>query len=445
MKIAVVGAGWAGMAAALGAARAGHAVTVFEAARTLGGRARAVAAQGDDGQPITLDNGQHILIGAYTECLALMRSVGVAESPALLRMPLALPYADGTGLRLPDLAPPWDALVGIARARGWSWGERLALLRTAAAWRLGGFTCAPGATVAQLCAHLPVRLQQEFIDPLCVSALNTPADQSSGTVFLRVLRDSLFSGRGGSHLLLPRTDLGALFPEPAAQWLRTHGHAVHSGQRVVGLNQTNGGWQVESSAGLDHFDAVVLATPAPEAARLVRGAVPDGGEATALHRWADSADALRHTAIATVYAQHPTARGALLPQPMLALRASAARPAQFVFDRAPLGGPAGLLAFVVSAFEGERDVLEQQVLQQAADELGLPGLRVLRTVVEKRATFACTPGLKRPPAQVATGLLACGDYVDGPYPATLEGAVRSGTAAVQLLEIQAKSASSAYP
>ena len=184
MKIAVVGAGWAGMAAALGAAQAGHRVTVLEAARTVGGRARAVAAQDANGQPVTLDNGQHILIGAYAECLRLMQLVGVPERGALLRMPLALPFADGTGLRLPDLPAPWDALVGIARARGWSWGERLALLRTAAAWRLGGFTCAPGATVAQLCAHLPVRLQAEFIDPLCVSALNTPADQSLSLIHI---------------------------------------------------------------------------------------------------------------------------------------------------------------------------------------------------------------------------------------------------------------------
>ncbi len=432
MRVAIVGAGWAGLAAALGAARAGHGVTVFEAARTLGGRARALSVEGESGQPLTLDNGQHILIGAYAECLALMRSVGVDESTALLRLPLALPYADGTGLALPDAAPPWDALWGIARARGWSRGERWALLRTAAAWRLKGFRCAPETSVAQLYAHLPRRLQDEFIDPLCVSALNTPAGESSGQVFLRVLRDSLFSGRGGSNLLLPRADLGALFPEPAAQWLRAHGHAVRSGQRVAALRPVQGGWQVESGQGSEAFDAVLLATPAPEAARLVRGAAPLG-DAAALQRWADSADALRHTAIATVYAQRPGSAGALLPCPMLALRATAGRPAQFVFDRARLGGPAGLLAFVVSAFEGERETLERQVLRQAAEELRLPGLLVLRTVVEKRATFACTPGLERPSMAVAPGLWACGDYVQGPYPATLEGAVLNGSAAARQL------------
>src|SRR5690606_8602276 len=97
------------------------------------------------------------------------------------------------------------------------------------------------------------------------------------------------------------------------------------------------------------------------------------------------------------------------------------------------GGPPGLLAFVVSAFQGERTVLEREVLAQAADELALPGLRAVRTVVERRATFLCTPTLVRPALQIAPGLLACGDYVAGPYPATLEGAALHGAAAARAL------------
>jgi hypothetical protein len=117
-----------------------------------------------------------------------------------------------------------------------------------------------------------------------------------------------------------------------------------------------------------------------------------------------------------------------LPLPMLSLRSDARHPAQFVFDRAQLGGPAGLLAFVASASRGTLEELQEQVLAQAA-ALGWP-VTPLRTVVEKRATFACTPGLQRPAMAVAPGLWACGDYVEGPYPATLEGAVRSALAAV---------------
>lgn len=417
------------MAAAIAHRQAGRQVTVFEAARTVGGRARTVPGVLPDGTAATLDNGQHILIGAYTESLRLMRLVGVDSTTALLRLPLTLQFPDGQGLQLPDLPPPLDALLGIVRAKGWGWQDKVALLRTATAWQLRGFRCAPHASVADLCAPLTPRLMAEFIDPLCVSALNTPAREASGQVFLRVLQDSLFSGHGGSNLLLPRTDLGALFPEAAARWLLQQGGQVVTGQRIQRLVPLpSGRWQLAGTAqGADEpeaFDHVTLACPSWEAARLVEGLAGTAGLASAA-RWSATANALRFEAITTVYAH---ASGARLPLPMLALRNTAEHPAQFVFDRGQLDGQQGLLAFVVSASDGDRALIEQQVLQQAAAQLGLPGLRPMQTVVEKRATFACTPGLQRPAMQVLPGLTACGDYVDGPYPATLEGAVLSGTA-----------------
>ncbi|RQO82439.1 hydroxysqualene dehydroxylase HpnE [Acidovorax sp. FJL06] len=432
MNVAVVGAGWAGMAAAIAHTQAGRRVTVFEAARTVGGRARAVQGTLPGGSPATLDNGQHILIGAYTESLRLMRLVGVDAQTALLRLPLTLQFPDGQGLQLPNLPPPLDALLGIARAKGWHWRDKLALLRTATAWQLRGFRCAPQTSVAALCAPLTPRLMAEFIDPLCVSALNTPAHEASGQVFLRVLQDSLFSGRGGSNLLLPRADLGALFPEAAARWLPRHGGQVITGQRIQRLLPLPGGrWQLVGTGNAakeadapEAFDHVTLACPSWEASRLAEGLAGTAGLAAA-GRWSAAASTLRFEAITTVYAHAQSAR---LPQPMLALRNTAAHPAQFVFDRGQLDGQHGLLAFVVSASDGDRAQIEQQVLQQAATQLALPGLQPVQTVVEKRATFACTPGLQRPGMQVLPGLTACGDYVQGPYPATLEGAVLSGTA-----------------
>ncbi|PJI98308.1 squalene-associated FAD-dependent desaturase [Acidovorax sp. 69] len=429
MKVAVVGAGWAGMAAAIAHTQAGRHVTVFEAARTVGGRARAVPGTLPDGTPAKLDNGQHILIGAYAESLRLMRQVGVDPNTALLRLPLTLQFPDGQGLQLPDLPPPLDALLGIGRAKGWGWRDKLALLRTATTWQLRGFRCAPITSVAQLCAPLTPRLMAEFIDPLCVSALNTPAHEASGQVFLRVLQDSLFSGRGGSNLLLPRADLGALFPQAAVHWLQQREGQVVTGQRIQRLLPLHGGrWQLAGATNVSEeptpFDHITLACPSWEASRLVEGLASTAGLASA-GRWSAAAGALRFEAITTVYAH---ASGARLPQPMLALRNTATHPAQFVFDRGPLDGQHGLLAFVVSASDGDRALIEQQVLQQAAVQLGLPALQPVQTVVEKRATFACTPGLQRPGMQVLPGLTACGDYVQGPYPATLEGAVLSGTA-----------------
>jgi hydroxysqualene dehydroxylase len=89
---------------------------------------------------------------------------------------------------------------------------------------------------------------------------------------------------------------------------------------------------------------------------------------------------------------------------------------------------------VISASQGEGAVLTGRVLAQADAQLGLQ-LQAVQTIVEKRATFACTPGLQRPGAVIAGGLLACGDYIAGPYPATLEGAVRSGLAAARAVTV----------
>ncbi|AOW15634.1 hypothetical protein LPB72_12130 [Hydrogenophaga crassostreae] len=439
------------MAAAVAAAEMGATVTVFEATHRLGGRARSIDSTGSDGVTLTLDNGQHILIGAYSETLKLMQRVGIDPEESLLRLPLAMPYPDGSGLQTPSWAANWpaplNAVAAIASARGWHWSDKLALMRASLGWQRAKFQCPPHLTVAELCAQLPTRVMSELIEPLCVSALNTPVAVSSAQVFLRVMQDALFgqgfAGFGASDLLLPRIDLTQLFPEAAAQWLeRHHGERVQvrRGARVqqignAGLRWLLGG-QANGRSFDDAFDQVIWATAARPAARAMLAAKDIAAPSmAALERWAATAEALPFTAITTVYAWSP---GARLSAPMFALRASPSAdqsPAQFVFDRGQLTpddpGAQGVLAFVVSASEGDRADLQQRVLRQATSQLGLNALRPLQTVVEKRATIACTPGLLRPDMVMAPGLWAAGDYVKGPYPATLEGAVRSGLAAAK--------------
>ena len=431
MKIAIIGAGWAGMAAAVQATKNGHTAIVFEASRTLGGRARALNATVPYGVEATLDNGQHILIGAYADSLQLMAEVGVPEQNALLRLPMSLRFPDGQGIAFPRWPTPLDAFAGIVTAKGWTLRDKTSLLRVATAWQFSRFACAPSLSVAALCAGLSPRVMAELIEPLCVSALNTPAERASAQVFLRVMKDALFGVQGGSHLLLPTVDLSAMFPAAAAQWLHTRGGQVHLGHRVRSITPQGSQWGID-----DHvFDAVIVATHASSATSILENTAKVGSEelGRCLKDWAGVAGRLQFEAIATVYAWAPTAR---LTYPMLTLHhaqgGGSPAPAQFVFDRGQLGGPAGLMAFVISASSGNRDTLQNQVIQQAQTQLGLT-LQAVTTVVEKRATFACTPGLLRPAMRVAPQLMACGDYVDGPYPATLEGAVRSGLAAANAL------------
>ncbi len=417
--VAVIGAGWAGLAAAVEATRRGHQVTLFEMAPHAGGRSRGVDVAG-----MALDNGQHILIGAYTQTLALMRTVGVDIDKALLRMPLRITYPEGSGLQLEAGAPVFAFARAVLRLRAWHWRDRFALLATAGGWALRGFRCDSALTVAQLTRQLPPSVLRELIDPLCVAALNTPSSYASAAVFLRVLKDALFSGPGSADLLLPRVSLSELLPLPAARWLDAAGARTVLSQRVDRLSAQGDRWSVDDQ----DFDRVVLATSAVEAARLTHDFAP---------AWASAVAGLHYEPIVTVYLR---GEGARLPEPMLALRADAKAPAQFVFDRGQLGGAPGLLAFVVSGAQswvdaGQPATLEA-TLNQARSVLGacLQGpLEPVQVLSEKRATFRCTPGLQRSPMQIAPGLHAAGDHVIGPYPATLEGAVRSGIDAVRAL------------
>lgn len=420
-RATVIGAGWAGIAAAVGLVDAGWDTTVLELAARPGGRARGVEVEG-----LLLDNGQHILIGAYTETLRLMRRVGVDTDACLDRRPLAFVDGRGQGLQL----PPGPALLAFARGvlghPDWRMADKAALLARAGRWALSGFACGPDTTVADLARGLPDALQHRFIEPLCVAALNTPADEASGTVFLRVLKDALFSGSGSSDLLLPRASLDDLLPSPAARALAEAGARLRFGHRVAALRPLGQGWSVDG----EPCDRVVLATPPREAARLVRPFAPE---------WADRAEALRYEPIVTVYVRLP---GLRLVAPMVALPSEGeSTAAQFAFDLGwlrPQAETRGLVAFVISGaapwIERGQAATEAAVMDQAAALAGgsLPaGARVLQGIAEKRATFRCTPDAVRgrPAAAVAPGLRAAGDYVAGPYPATLEGAVRSGRAA----------------
>lgn len=408
--ITIVGAGWAGLSAAVAAVEQGWQVTLYEASALPGGRARALPQTFAD---MPLDNGQHILIGAYQETLQLMRTVGVEPEQVLQRMPLDLRNAQDHGLQLPDWPAPLNVLAGICTARGWTWHDKTQLLKACWQWQRMHFDCDASWTVEHLNHHaaLTNRVITQLIEPLCLSALNTPMHQASARVFLRVLHDALLTGPGSSDLLIPRFDLGAVFPNACLSWLQAHGANVHLGQRCT-VEDIDAHIRTH---GTHH--PVLIACPSWEAARLVSG-----------HQaaWAQQAQTLATEAIATVYMQcnDPAFQG--LPRPMVALTCNAQAPAQFVFDRGLLNGQKGLLAAVVSASKGTREDIAQQVRQQLAEQLGASSLAVVQTVVEKRATLACTPGLRRPEAFIAPGLWACGDYVDGPYPSTLEGAVRSG-------------------
>ena len=425
-RVAVVGAGWAGLAAAVDLTAGGARVSLFESARQAGGRARCIDLQG-----LSLDNGPHLLIGAYSATLALMARIGSQDR--LRRAPLALLTPPHFSLRLPRLPAPLHLAWGLLTARGIGLGEKLAAVRFMEALKARAYRLSEDCTVSQLLQHhrQGPGLTRLLWEPLCLAALNTPASAASAQVFANVLRDSLGGPRSATDMLLPTTHLGALVPEPALTWLAGREQTIHLSTRIRTLNPPDMGWRVdwEGAEGPRHetFDQVILASGPQHAAALL----PDDPSLAPLHQ---QLGAFTYEPIATVYLAYPPE--VALPFPLLGL---AGPVGQWVFDRGPLDGHPGLLACVLSAHgpweDLPADALAQALHQELEAALGspLPPPRWQRTVREARATFACLPHLDRPTnATALPGLWLAGDYTAGDYPATLEGAVRSGQQAARL-------------
>jgi hypothetical protein len=294
------------------------------------------------------------------------------------------------------------------------------LLKACVSWQRHQFNAPAHWHVADLVSHaqLPPKVVETLIEPLCLSALNTPLSRASARVFLRVLHDALLGPRGSSDLLIPKVDLQQLWPSACQTWLLKHGAKIHLGHRVTADDLSTDAFATSDQ------HCLILATPAWEAARLTAKRNPS---------WSSLAQGLSHEAIATVYLQCNDAGFEGLPQPMMALHDPTKRMAQFVICRTRSMKQIGLLACVASACLSDRTTLESGVMRQLREQLGLEKLQVIKTVIEKRATFASTPDTHRPSAFVAQNVWACGDYIDGPYPATLEGAVRSGLQVVAQL------------
>jgi len=384
------------MAAAVTLAERGVPVTVFESGPVPGGRARRVISQGQ-----TLDNGQHIFVGAYSQLFGLMRTVGV-PSDALLRVPLEIRYASGFAFR----AAPFGRLAGLLLARGVPFTERLGALRFLAALRRSNWRVQPDTTVKALLDARGQRgsMRHYLWAPLCVSALNTPLDQASANVFLAALRDTLAGDREASDLLLPRVDLSRLFPEPAAEFVRARGGEVRLATAVRDLGSLR-----------NEYQSIIVAVGPHQLKTLLP----------------DAADGYTYQPIYTCYLQYP--EGTHLDFPMLGMDEGVV---QWVFDRGTLLGEKGRLACVISAQGDHQQMTQDELANTCHRELrhalpALPSPLWSQVIAEKRATIACTPGLKRPEIQTA-GVFLAGDYTDAEYPPTLEAAVRSGVRAASM-------------
>lgn len=434
MNIGIVGAGWAGLAAAHTLHQTGHKVTVYEAAREYGGRARRVWSEALDNH---LDNGQHIMLGAYTQSLALMRELGVDPRQALVRCALHLETADGHfRFKVPDRS--WaglEKLVAITGARGWRLRDKLNLVR--------GLVQIMRYQGSQENKTLQTWLEQHgqtntvvntFWTPLCIAALNTLPADADAALMARVLRDSLTGAPGTADILIARHTLSDLWANALAQRLEIK---TSCAIRRLTCNSVgyvlNGQWA---------HDALVVATPPNVASKLLRDLPSDSAKQKT--NWLSELDAFEFAPIATATFKLAT-NWRQPPPPMLMLNEHTDRDhtGQWLFVR-PAPNTAGqwLACVVISqatALVGADkmqvlDHLTEQVVDQTRRFGPMPRI-VGRTLLnEKRATFVARPGLKRPLNETLwPRLVVAGDWTQTGYPAVLEGAVRSGLKAAAIL------------
>jgi|SRR5438128_4824228 len=421
--IAVIGGGYAGFAAAITLADANCSVTVFEAARTVGGRARRLSLAGS-----SVDNGQHILLGAYRQTLALLRTVHGARSEHELldRRRLHLEQPGVFRLATWRLPAPLHLASALLTARGLTWGERLTTVAFVRRIERHEFRCAADMSVAALLEGQPAAAVHLLWEPLCLAALNTPIASASAQVFLNVLRAAFAARAHDADLLLPRVDLSTLFPDAAAAYVASRGGTIRVGERVDALRATAGGIRVATGRGEERFSAAVIAVGPHQLSHLSA----DNATSAVLAQVA----ALAYEPICTAYLQYP--RALMAAQPMLKLDNA---PGQWLFDRGQLGGPQGLAAVMISSSQPCLALSQEQLARDIDAQLrrmmvDLPAPSWSKVVTERRATYACVADRARPTAgPIAPHLYLAGDYTDQEFPATLEAATRSGVAAARAL------------
>ena len=426
MNIIIIGGGWAGLAAATELTRNNHNVVVYEAARQLGGRARAVSLNG-----INVDNGQHILIGAYRAILDLLTLYKVDEASVFRRMPLRLKLWRSPArrhtveLKAWPLPAPLHLAFGLLGMKGMRWRDKTGIVRALLHMRHTGFYVEEDQPLQ---AYLDYLKQSDdailcLWEPLCISILNTPIEHASTQLFLRVIRDSFFSSKPDSDLLLPIVDLGKCLPTHATDYIERLGNSVRLGTRIARLHiENNRVTGVDDGKQIINADHVIVAA-APEAAAHLLQTVPD---TTHLCQQISKLESLPITTVYLKYSQTVN-----LPDDFIGIVDGHS---QWFFDRGRLTGDKGIIAVVISG-PGPHMAMEPDALgEHIKNELSgyfprWPAPESIKVIREKRATMNTRAGVNdlRPDNDILIdGLWLAGDYTNTGLPSTLEGAVRSG-------------------
>jgi squalene synthase HpnD len=434
-KVVVLGAGYAGLAAATELVLRGHDVTLVEGRALLGGRAHSFV---DAKSGLVLDNGQHILMGCYHETLGLLRRLGVMNR--LYSPPrLAVPFVSEKGRSVlaataPDPLHLLSALLGYGEL---SAADKMSAVKLAVRLRLGQKPLANESVEAWVrrWGQTP-NIIRALWEPLCIAALNEPVSTGSAQLFATVIRRSFLASATDSTILLSRVGLSELFAPEVRKLLEMCRSTLRLQTPVTGLRfegttlreiKLGDGCSLQPEAVVSALPWHVLRGLLPGESKLARacGEIQDA-PIVSLHLWLDRP---------------------VLREPFVGLLDS---PVHWVFSREHIHGAnaAGQEGHVITAVvSGARDLVDKtgaELEELTLRELGrfLPearDARVLHRMVYKArsATFAATPETEplRPEATTEwSNFWLAGDWTNTGLPATIEGAIVSGARAARAVD-----------
>lgn len=437
--VAIIGGGCAGLSAAATLVDRGYQVTVFEASSQLGGRARTVVVENNDLMHL-LDNGQHILLGAYRETLALLNKIGVDEKLVFMRFPLQMNMQSMAAqlqfsLKSASYLPaPLNMLIGLIFCKGLKFSERIDAIKLMARLKKTHYQIANDIPLNRFLInqYQTSKLIAMLWEPLCLAALNTPIKEASTRIFLNVLRDTFSGNKKNSDFLLPRLDLSKIISQPLSQYIQARDGVIKLNRRIRSLEVAKGGvgkdgFNLETRDGKSFFSHVVIAVSPARIEALLE-------DLPKLKYMLAQTQTYTYQPIYTIYLQYPPETA--LPRVMTGMVDGIS---QWVFDRGQLCGQKGLIAVIVSAEGKHQKITQDDLALRIARELShafpeLPKPLWHKVIAEKRATFSCVANLARPSNKtLQPKLFLAGDYTYADYPATIEGSIRSGIKCAELI------------
>jgi hydroxysqualene dehydroxylase len=408
-KVHIIGAGLAGLSAAVHLTASGHKVELYEAGQHAGGRCRSYH---DKELDCLIDNGNHLMLSCNEAALSYLMMIGAQDTLQIAKAPV-FPFMDvQSGDR-------WTLKMGLGKFPGWIFDKHARVPGTVWHDYLGGFKLLSAdrwAHVAQ-CLDVNSDIYKRFWQPLTIAIMNTQAEQASAQVFGNVLREAFGAGGVGCKPVIVKDGLSQSFVEPAEHYLKQRGVSIHYGKRLRAMDivgdEVKALHFTDEDIDLEHLDWVVLALPAWVANDIIPS-LPSPTEFRSIVN--------AHFKIA------------LPPQSETGILGLINSTVEWIFEKPHM------VSTTTSAAEKIVDLPAEELAvllwRDIAKVYGISDKEIppYRIVKEKRATFAATPEqiIRRPKiATRHTNLVVCGDWTNTGLPSTIEGAIRSGRMAVE--------------